>query len=143
MKVAFKIFVVCMQLLILLACGVNKFDKQGNRKGKWKSYWNNQQVQAVGKYKNDWQKGVWRFYDEQGRLIQKQKHYKDRTMDIFYYYPNGSIESTGKAKIKYDEKGNIQYFWYNKWLFYNADGSFKTEKYYLEGQVMEEEQLTK
>lgn len=64
-------------------------------------------------------------------------------MDITYYHENGIIESQGKAKIHVDEIGNIKFFWFDKWLFYNEDGSYKSEKYYLEGQAMEGEELTK
>jgi antitoxin component YwqK of YwqJK toxin-antitoxin module len=129
--------------LIFQACRINKFDKLGNRTGKWKSYWNEQQLQAKGKYKAGWQKGVWKYYDQQGQLAQLQKHHKDKTIEIVYYYPNGQIESTGKARIQLDDMGNIQFFWYDKWLFYNTNGSLKTEKYYLEGQAMEGEEFTK
>lgn len=129
--------------LAFQACSINKFDKLGNRIGKWKSYWDEKQLQSKGKYKAGWQKGVWKYYNQEGYLAQKQTHHKDKTIEIVYYYPNGHIESTGKAKIQLDEKGNIHFFWYDKWLFYNADGSFKTEKYYLEGQAMEGEEYTK
>jgi antitoxin component YwqK of YwqJK toxin-antitoxin module len=125
------------------ACAINKFDKQGNRVGKWKSYWDDQQIQAIGKYKAGWQKGVWKYYDQQGNLSQTQRHFKDKTIDIVYLYPNGKIESRGKAKIQIDEQGNIQFFWFDQWLFYNADGTLKNEKYYLEGQAMEGEEYTK
>ena len=129
--------------LLLNACAINKFDKHGNRIGKWKSYWDDKKVQAVGKYKKGWQKGVWKYYDQAGHLAQKQRHYKDKTIDIVYYHSNGNIESRGKAKIQVDEKGNIHFFWFDKWLFYDVNGNLKTEKYYLEGQAMEEENYTK
>jgi antitoxin component YwqK of YwqJK toxin-antitoxin module len=140
---SFNYFVLFIFVIILQSCAINKYDKQGNRKGKWKIYWDDTQLQSQGKYKEGWQKGVWKYYDQQGHLAQKQTHHKDKTIDIVYYFPNGKIESKGKARIKEDEKGDIQFFWYNQWLFYNADGSFKTEKYYLEGQVMEVEEFTK
>ncbi len=82
-------------------------------------------------------KGVWKYYDQQGNLAQKQMHFKNKTMDITYYHPNGNIESKGKAKINVDKKGNIHFFCFDKWLFYNADGTLKQEKYYLEGQALE------
>ncbi len=68
------------------------------------------QIQSRGKYKKGWQKGVWKYYDQQGHLAQKQTHHKDKTIDIVYYYPNGKIESYGKARIKLDEKENIHFF---------------------------------
>lgn len=129
--------------LALLSCGINKFDKQGNRKGKWKSYWNDQQIQAIGKYKKGWQKGIWKYYNINGDLEQVQVHRSDKTISITYFYPNGNIESKGEAKIVVDEKQNIQYYWYGIWTFYHLDGSIKNQKHYLEGQAMEEENLTK
>lgn len=129
--------------LLLQACKINQFDRHGNRKGKWISYWNDTQIQAKGKYKAGWQKGVWKYYDQQGQLRQKQIHHKNKIIDITYYHANGFIDSQGKAKIHVDDNGNIQFFWFDKWLFYNPNGTLKAEKYYLEGQAMESEELTK
>jgi hypothetical protein len=143
LKLLNKLLLFLFCTIALKACTINKFDKQGNRIGKWKIYWNDKQIQSKGKYKKGWQKGVWKYYDQQGHLVQKQTHHKDKTIDIVYYYPNGKIESYGKARIKLDEKENIHFFWYDQWLFYHADGTLKTEKYYLEGQAMEGEEFTK
>ena len=91
-----------------------KLDKNGKRTGKWKYYYQNRQLKALGKYKQGKKEGKWKYYHDYGFLQNAGK------------YKNG--EKTGKWK-SYHENGQLRTIseyrnntLNGKYRYYNEDG---------------------
>ena len=48
--------------------------KDGLKNGSYREYYENGELKVKGKYKNDEPSGVWRFYDEKGKRIRKERY---------------------------------------------------------------------
>jgi len=105
---------------------INRFDKNGNKKGVWKSFYNSGKLKQESNYNNGLLNGYLKEYDEDGKLL-KATLYIDgvaqlyaeelATLDIKKeYYPNGTVKKEGTYDVTgkehgtlkfYDEKGNL------------------------------------
>ncbi len=110
----------------------NRF-KNKNQHGKWITYHDSAKtsVDAIGRYKKGYQKGVWKYYSEQGFLDKKEIH-RFGKIKISYYFPSGKIKKQGKAKIVVEEK-IIHFFFYGDWYVYDSIGTLLKKQFYKEG----------
>lgn len=93
--------------------------KNGKLEGIWISYYPNEKISSIGKFKNNLLDSTWLFFNEKGELIQEInylngkkngyfiKYYegKEKAIKEKYLYINDKIE--GKSYIFY-ENGNIK-----------------------------------
>lgn len=95
---------------------VGIIDKEGNKQGEWKDYFENNQVKAEGMYKSNLREGKWTFYFKDGRT-QQIGNYKNGKMNGVWmrYYDAGNIfveENFYNGKedgmyAEYDMLGNV------------------------------------
>jgi antitoxin component YwqK of YwqJK toxin-antitoxin module len=111
-------------------------DKEGNKIGQWKNYYNTGELKSTGKYQNNLQEGKWTFYFRDGR-IEQEGEFKNGLISgkWAWYYEDGKVEReeefyNGKEEgfiVEYDEFGEIitkgEYF----------DGEKEGEWYYKAG----------
>jgi hypothetical protein len=103
--------------------------KNKERQGKWITYHDSTKtIEQTGRYKNGNQKGVWKFYDENGK-ISKKEIYRSRKIKLFYYYPNGKIKKQGKAKYIENEKV-LHFYYYGTWYTYDSTGILTKKQVY-------------
>lgn len=75
---------------ILLEEGI--VDEEGNRNGKWKSYFQDSTLSAEGQYTNNRRSGLWKFYTSKGKLEQTGSYNAGRPDGIWkWYYENGNL----------------------------------------------------
>lgn len=114
---------------------INKYDKEGNRKGFWKHYWDDQgHLQRKGRYKKGVETKTWKYFDLDGSLVKKEKYNKSH--DIIYitnYYSRRKIESMGKACLVNEADSTLHFYWTGLWNFYNRDGTLNHTEMYERG----------
>lgn len=114
----------------------NRMDKNGERHGKWKTYWNEgrENIYRKGKFKYGLETGKWKYYDELGNLVKTEKYISDRKIIITKnYFANGKLESVGEAHLLNETDGTLHYFWQGNWKFYNQEGKLVREEKYVKG----------
>ncbi len=84
---------------------INRYDKEGKKRGPWKEFHANRQVSMEGYYMNNLKNGIFKYFDSDGNLLTLEK-YKDGELVVDSeqsiildirntYYPDGSIKSSG------------------------------------------------
>ncbi|CAN5509425.1 hypothetical protein BH10BAC1_BH10BAC1_09890 [soil metagenome] len=129
-----KIFILLILLLPLLSYSqkTNRF-KNKERQGKWIIYTDStqKQIDNVGRYRKGIPKGIWKYYNEDGHIIRKEK-YRFKKINTSYYHPNGKVKKQGKAKIVQEEK-TLHFFYYGDWLVYDSTGTLIKKQVYENG----------
>lgn len=96
------------------------------------SYYNNGKIQAIGKMSNDSKDGVWKYYDERGKLtgIESYRIHKE-------YYATGKLRLSGGEF--YDEKTEM-WIKHGRWIWWQENGEFPQRdlKYEL-GEIVNED----
>ncbi len=113
------------------------FDKNGQRDGKWCTYYDQSKgiKDKVGKYKHGEQVGKWKYYTHEG-ILYKEERYNLRKHRIHTkIYKNGKLLKTGKARIV-DEPDGIHYYWYGEWKYYNENGKLEKIIIYDNGKAV-------
>lgn len=87
---------------------INRFDRNGNRQGKWKFFYDDGNLQLEGFYRNDLRHGFFKQYSREGVLLSVLKFEEGKlvadapelvTLDLRYdYYPSGKVKSVGSYK---------------------------------------------
>ena len=130
-----------------------KLNKEGQKHGKYKAYFENKEIQITGKYENGNKVGEWSYYNKNGDLFEIRESadysgsYSNRgeySGIIVSYYDTGSIKN-----IESWERGE-QSSKYAKWIFNYENGQLQEERnykkgskdkqtfYYQNGQIQEE-----
>ena len=94
----------------------NKYD------GLWISWSDSsgKKIESKGHYKDGHERGVWRYFYEDG-TPRKIERYSKKGISTKYYYPNGKMKSKGKAIVDYEEDF-LHYYYQGEWTYYNEDG---------------------
>lgn len=126
---------------------VGSFNKDGNKNGLWKSFYDNNILKSEENYSNGKSDGFLKYYDDSAKLteeyifkndiLQEYKAYKPngeiifqnkkdgkRDYDILQYYPNGNMKKEGKIR-----NGNSD----GVWKYYNLNGYISEETPYVDG----------
>jgi len=122
-----KYFGIVVLLLLILQSqaqlfnkSLNEFDEQGKRKGKWITFWDEEEKIPMSKarFKDGREVGVNKEYHINGNLRLKFRHYKKR-MRVKYYTENRKLEQKGWSIIEYNAE-DTHYYWHGKWKYYNS-----------------------
>lgn len=94
-------------------------------------YYINGKVEYVGKLSNDSKDGIWRYYDETGKLTGTEKYRIHKE-----YYPTGKLKLSGGEF--YDETENT-WVKHGRWIWWEENGEFplRDEKYKMGEVVLE------
>ncbi|MGV3540113.1 MAG: toxin-antitoxin system YwqK family antitoxin [Rufibacter sp.] len=76
----------------------NQVDKDGNRHGKWRTYYEHkpEQLMYTGKFRHGKEKGVWRTYSDNGQLerLEKYEPTKRKGSRVSNFWSMGKITFT-------------------------------------------------
>lgn len=117
----------------------NKYDENGNRKGLWITYWDDEEKtpMSVARFKNGYEAGVSKEYHQNGNLRLKFRHHKNR-LRVKYYYEDRKLERKGWSVIDYNE-ADTHYYWHGKWKFFNENRKLNLVSHYLDGKEVSSE----
>lgn len=112
---------------------INQYDDNGKRKGKWITYWDdeNQVPMSFAKFENGKEVGVSKEYHINGEMRLKFRYYKNR-MRVKYYNEQGKLEQKGWSVMEYNEE-DTHYYWHGKWKFYSEEGKLVRISFYESG----------
>jgi len=103
---------------------LNKYDKMGRRKGKWKVWHDDEKkkISSKGHFKRGNERRTWKYYATDGTLRRIEK-YKDEGRLIYttIYHPNGKVQCSGVAKLL-ERTSDIHYYWDGDWNYYSDSG---------------------
>ncbi len=137
-------FIFSLLLFLLLSSNAlfaqhktNHF-KNKERQGLWITYHDSAKtkINDIGKYRNGYQKGIWKYYNEKGNLLKKDR-YIFRTSFTKLYFTNGKLSSKGKTKLIVSDT-LVHYFYYGKWLVYDSLGELVKKQRYETGKLISE-----
>ena len=118
---------------------VNRFDKEGKKRGPWVTFHSNGMLASEGSYMNNQKHGVFKYFDRKGDLITLEKFREgDLVLDSeeavildirSTYYSDGSVKSTG---------GYVDGMKEGTHRSYDRDGNIISGKIYRKGEVASE-----
>ncbi len=113
---------------------INKVDENGRRKGKWITYWDEEEKVPMSKatFNNGREVGVSKEYHINGKLRLKFRHQGDR-IRVKYYDEQRRLEQKGWSIIEYNES-DTHYYWHGKWKFYNKRRKLERIAFYENGE---------
>jgi antitoxin component YwqK of YwqJK toxin-antitoxin module len=95
----------------------------GKLEGKWTYWYENGQIQTVGKYIKDKEDSIWTLYSQDNTILQEGNFNKGLKEGKWtYYYDDGKISHSGLY-----ENDRIN----GKWIYYNQNGQIIQEVNYL------------
>lgn len=107
------------------------YTELGLKNGEFTIYYPSGQLQAQGKFKNDFRTGIWRYYYENGKLDREVKFSIQQVYQTLYsaFEPISAYDSTGKVFIE-DGTGDwhYEYEWYGVTDRYIVTGKVKNGK---------------
>lgn len=121
----------------LAACATNRLDRQGDRTGRWRTFYDeaSQQPQALGRYRYNEPVGHWRYYAQAGRLERDERFWRGGTSRLTYYHPNGRVWRQGLTRLA-DNGRTLHYYWTGDWLIYSENGLLQQIETYEQGKLM-------
>lgn len=132
------IFLFCFPCLFTFSQRHINRSKNSERQGIWIVYHDNgnKHIDNIGRYRKGIPKGTWKYYDPEGKLIRREKHFF-RIIYTTDYHPNGRIKKKGKAKIITSDL-IIHYFFYGNWFVYDTSGNLIKKQIYADGHKISE-----
>lgn len=136
-----KVLVISICLLLtwplhaqLFKKRLNRVDENGNRKGKWITYWDDMKKVPMSKatFSNGRETGVSKEYHVNGNLRLKFRHYNDR-IRVKYYNTERKLEQKGWSVLEYNAE-DTHYYWHGKWKFYDSNRKLQRVAYYENGE---------
>ena len=96
----------------------NKVDKEGKKTGLWLSYWDKEKSKIARKfhYNEDWESGLCKMYNKDGKLKMKERHLKNR-IRIKSYNEIGKLQRKGWGIMEHNSK-DLHFYWHGHWKFY-------------------------
>ena len=109
------------------------YDIKGGKKGPWKFYNSNGQVDNEGNYRENMAQGEHKVYYKNGNL-QILSHYENDSINGYYvdYYMNGQIEDHGYYKGSQPQ---------GEWRYYYKDGTLKSVYFFHKGELNGEQKI--
>lgn len=141
-RVSFSL-ILCLLSISLLSQRTNRFNKHGQRQGRWIVYTDTSKTLKLveGRYRNGNAVGKFYYYTMQGVLERKETS-RFKKLRTTFYYPNGTVRLKGKARIE-NTPEKIHYFFYGKWRYYNEEGKLLKYCYYESGKLLRTEYVDK
>ena len=117
-----------ISILLLASCKINQ-RSHGEKVGKWiyKDKIQDEVLISKGRYKNDFEKGIWKEYLN-GSLVCKKK-YKNGICYTTEYHLNGKIKAFGISKMEVEDE-NLHWFLSDEWKFYDEKGHYLGSRFY-------------
>lgn len=120
---------------------INRRDKEGQKEGVWKDFYDDRVVKTEGRYRNDLKDGYWKEYSRKGELLQTLK-YQDgelvtdaEELSDLDVKENYYEDSDGKLKFRGTYRNGKPH---GTHLWYNEDGSIDSSKVYKDGHLIAE-----
>ena len=137
------ILVLCLLSASLLSQRMNRFNKHGQRQGRWIVYTDTSKTLKLveGRYRNGNSVGKFKYYTMQG-VLERKEISRFKKLRTTFYYPNGSVRLKGKARIE-NTPEKIHYFFYGKWRYYDEKGKLLKYGYYENGKLLRTEYVDK
>ena len=130
----------CFCILTSCSLFINRTDKNKERHGKWKHYYDEKTVHRKGKYKHGLEIGVWKYYDVNGNLSKMEKYNKARdTIFTSTYFADKKLESNGQALLVYETDSIMHYYWQGTWFYFNKQGDTLKKVWYEKGNAIKGE----
>ncbi|MBK7183092.1 MAG: hypothetical protein IPH89_09215 [Bacteroidetes bacterium] len=131
-------FIFLLLLIHLIASticfgqSINSY-KNKQRHGKWIIYYSDstKQIDNSGRYRKGVPKGIWRYYDANGKIIRKEK-FRFNKIYTTHYHSNGKIKKQGKARITVTDTLS-HFFYYGYWNVYDSTGVLIKKQLYKDG----------
>ena len=89
-----KMILFLFLIFIANSC-LNKFDKSGNKHGKWKTEINNGEFISYENYQNGKKVGMWEIYDSLRNKVQENHYFSDSLESIVFYKENMPVFEIG------------------------------------------------
>lgn len=108
---------------------INQFDKNNQRTGIWRKYYENQKIRYEGEFKNGKEIGVFKFYDassSQHPIIIKTFTRNTDSVKVEFFSIQGILQSKGF----FIEKNRV-----GKWHYFFKDGKIMSEEFYSQGKL--------
>jgi hypothetical protein len=130
------LFLLQLITISLFSQHKNKFNKQGERTGKWVIYIDEQKkIKSMeGKYSHGKSVGKSLYYSNNGTLERKEIS-RFKKIKTTFYYPNLNIKLKGNARI--DNIDTLHYYFYGKWKSYNEQGGLEKISIYQKGKLIQ------
>jgi len=109
---------------------INQLDKDGNRHGIWKKFYNNDRIRYQGKFIHGKEVGTFKYYSAASSdhpIMIKEFNQDNSIADVSFFTENGTLESKGKM----NGKNRV-----GKWLYFHEDGkTIMAEENYNNGKL--------
>lgn len=133
-----KIITLLLATTMLLAtsCQTNQ-SKNGFRTGLWKTVYQTEPVvyKSRGRFKGGRETGTWKYYLD-GNLYKKEK-YSGFKAQVWFYYPNKKIASTGQTQLDITKK-LTHWYYTGDWKFYNPDAQLVEIRTFKKGTAVKD-----
>lgn len=122
---------------------INRLNRKGERTGKWITYIDESKKlkSFEGRFRNGKAIGKNYFYNNDG-MLERREVIGFRKLKTCFYYPNGKIKMTGKARLE-NLPDKLHYYFYGKWNFYSDSGALIKYYYYNKGELVKTEYVDK
>lgn len=114
----------------------NKFNKRGERTGKWIIFIDEQKkIKSMeGKFNNGKPVGKSLYYSNNG-ILERKEICRFKKIKTIFYYPTQNIKLKGNARI--DNLDTLHYYFYGKWKSYNEHGELEKISIYQKGKLIQ------
>lgn len=136
MKLSPSLVLLFFQIITINLFSQNKFNKQGERTGKWLIYIDEQKkIKSMeGKYSHGKSVGKSLYYSNNG-ILERKEISRFKRIKTTFYYPNQNIKLKGNARI--DNIDTLHYYFYGKWKSYNEKGKLEKISIYQKGKLIQ------
>lgn len=126
---------------MLLPIKSNRYDKNKQKQGVWKSYYAPDNLSKVEHYRHGRPKGKWTHFLPDGTRYMQEKYKKKGTL-VYQkvYHPNGALQRTGTALETIDST-QVWYRWQGIQCFYDTLGVIIKKSFYYQGDFVRNEEL--
>ncbi|WP_157600727.1 toxin-antitoxin system YwqK family antitoxin [Rufibacter sp. DG15C] len=121
----------------------NQVDKDGNRHGRWRVFYEHKQAQVLsqGKYKHGKDFGTWKTFSETGKLERLEKYERNgKRIQTTFYHPNGKVSHKGAAYL-FEQDSLLMYKWHGDWQYYDSLGTWVGWKSFHRGRPTSEKPI--
>lgn len=116
---------------------INRFDKEGERHGRWKVYFGEDNtIIRNGRFRHGNEVGTWRYYYPDGTRYMKEKYSRNsEVIRVTKYHENGKLARKGVARLIKTATLD-KYFWFGEWKVYDNNGDYSHTEVYEKGNLI-------